>query len=153
MCSHINSAHVVMFEDVAVRRVAVNEVLHGVQNSRFCDVCAKFYMDTNYGRTWHAESNGCSGVSELLNQLEGNLGCLPPVAAALEVTRALPVELRDDGVHLLGGVELVRVECGSVFQESGRTHAQACFYMSAARSSAAGAAAVRALGEPPPPWV
>ena len=54
MCSHINSAHVVMFEDVAVRRVAVNEVLHGVQNSRFCDVCAKFYMDTNYGRTWRA---------------------------------------------------------------------------------------------------
>ncbi len=44
--------------------------------------------------------------TSLTRSMETSPAC--PVAAALEVTRALPVELRD-GVYLLGnGVELVR---------------------------------------------
>ena len=85
-------------------------------------------------------------MADFFSRVDGNLTCLPPIAAALEVTRALPVELRD-GVFLLGnGVELVREECGSVFEDHGQTHAQACFFLSAARASAGGAAAVEALG-------
>jgi hypothetical protein len=40
-----------MFVDAVVRRLSVSDVLVEVMGSRFCDVCAKFYMDTNYGRT------------------------------------------------------------------------------------------------------
>ena len=102
-----------MFVDAAARRLYVNDVLLGVTGSRFCDVCSKFYMDTNYGRRWHLDTNGCTGVSEFFRQIDGNLSGLPEVAAALEVTRALPVVLRG-GVYFLNGLELVREECGSV---------------------------------------
>jgi hypothetical protein len=83
-----------MFVDAAARRLYVNDVLLGVTGSRFCDVCSKFYMDTNYGRRWHLDTNGCTGVSDFFRQIDGNLSGLPDVAAALEITRALPVVLR-----------------------------------------------------------
>jgi hypothetical protein len=145
MCAHINTAHASIFVDDAVRRLSVNDVLLGVMGSRFCDVCSKFYMDTNYGRRWHLDTNGCTGVADFFRQIDDISG-LPEVAAALEVTRALPVVLHG-GVYLLNGLELVREECGSVFLDSdGRTHAQACCYLAIARASAGGAAAVNALG-------
>ena len=103
-------------------------------------------MDTNYGRRCHLDTNGCTGVAEFFRQIDDNLSGLPAVAAALEVTRALPVGLHG-GVYFFNGLELAREECGSVFLDSdGRTHAQACYYMSVARASAGGAAAVEALG-------
>ncbi len=87
-----------------------------------------------------------AGVADFFRQIDDNLSGLPEVAAALEVTRALPVVLRG-GVYFLNGLELVREECGCVFLDSdGRTHAQACCYLAIARASAGGAAAVKALG-------
>jgi hypothetical protein len=135
-----------MFVDAAARRLSVNDDILGVTGSRFCDVCSKFYMDTNYGRRWHLDTNGCTGVSDFFRQIDDILSGLPEVAAALEITRALPVVLRG-GVYFLNGLELVREECGSVFLDpDGRTHAQACCYLAIARASTGGAAAVNALG-------
>jgi hypothetical protein len=98
------------------------------------------------GRRWHLDTNGCTGVADFFRLIDDNLSGLPAVAAALEVTRALPVGLRGSA-YFLNGLELVREECAIVFLDSdGRTHAQACCYLAVARASARGATAVKALG-------